>query len=96
MTSTVQDRRTPASLADINEVTDQIEVLRDEILGVVRAALPLTENLRGSVDDWTTEFQARVGDGRWANMTARQAMEHHKSGHPVRQRRVTGWTETTR
>jgi hypothetical protein len=92
----VQDRRTAASMADVKILADSVSQIHTEVLGLLKAMLPLTAELGTEPNDLVTEFQVKLTDGRWSPADARAAIHLHQQGRPVRQRRVTAWVGVDR
>jgi hypothetical protein len=92
----VQDRRTAASMADVKILAGSVSQIRDEVLSLLKAMLPLTAELGTEPSDLVAEYQVKWTDGRWAPVDARAAISLHQQGRPVRARRVTAWVEVDR
>jgi hypothetical protein len=92
----VQDRRTAASMADVKVLAGSIAQIHVEVLGLLKAMLPLTAELGTEPNDLVDEYQVKWTDGRWSPVDARAAISLHQQGRPVRRRRVTAWVEVDR
>jgi hypothetical protein len=73
-----------------------VSQIRDEVLSLLKAMLPLTAELGTEPSDLVAEYQVKWTDGRWSPVDARAAISLHQQGRPVRQRRVTAWVEVDR